>query len=434
MRRAPSPPVRGRLDERALLENLRESVFRPGPGGEGLRVGAEVELIPVDSETGRVLPIHDPGGRGSGDLLREHGAALGWVPGTTATGAPAFRLPDGSLFSFEPGGQIELSSPACHSVDELVALLHGHLGPLVGVAVDRGIGLVCRGLDPLNPVEGAVLQVTGERYTRQARHYERRGSWGRRMMRQGAAIHVNVDLGPCPRSAWEVANAAAPAWIAIFANSSRMEGRDAGLRSARAAQWRLLDPTRTGAFVPGGDPAEVYLRFALEAEAFLEGTGDAPAEPFGTWLTLGTDLDAWGRHLSTLFPEVRPRGYLELRSFDALPPRWYAAPLALVVGLLHDAEARECARALLPPPTPEALEVAGRLGLRDASLAAIARDMAELALEGAERQERMVGGRSLDVARAFVDTFTRRGLDPGDEPGDRVTQLTAGPSSSLLHG
>ncbi|HEX9886138.1 MAG TPA: hypothetical protein VGA70_06605, partial [Longimicrobiales bacterium] len=117
-----------------------------------------------------------------------------------------------------------------------------------------------------------------------------------------------------------------------------------------------------------------------------------------------------------------------------LPPRWYAAPLALVVGLLHDAEARECARALLPPPTPEALEVAGRLGLRDASLAAIARDMAELALEGAERQERMVGGRSLDVARAFVDTFTRRGLDPGDEPGDRVTQLTAGPSSSLLHG
>jgi glutamate--cysteine ligase len=311
-------------------------------------------------------------------------------------------------------------------VDAVVDLLHGHLKPLVEVAWGEGVGLWCRGLDPKNPVEGAVQYVESERYARQAAHYDRRGFWGRRMMLQTAAIHVNVDFGSDPGAVWRVANAAAPVWTAMFANSPVLEGRPSEHRSARAAQWRRLDSTRTGLFSTTSDPGAAYLDFALAADSFLEGAAGSPCAPFSVWLERGADRRAWHRHLTTLFPEVRPRGYLELRSFDALQPRWYAAPLTLVVGLLYDPEAREGARILLPEPTPELLEVAGREGLRNPGLARTALDLAELALEGAGRLGGVVGGRSLEVARAFVDTLTRRGLDPGDEPGDMVEEISPG--------
>jgi glutamate--cysteine ligase len=241
------------------------------------------------------------------------------------------------------------------------------------------------------------------------------------MMCQSAAIHVNVDWGEgtVPADRWRVANAAAPVWTAIFANSTRDGGCETDHRSVRAQQWRHLDPGRCGLVGHDAGPAEAYLRFALGADAFLLGPDDAPTRPMEAWVGLGyVDMAGWALHLTTLFPEVRPRGYLELRPFDALKPRWWAAPLVLAVGLLYDAEALAAALEILPPPTPESLERAGRLGLGDPDLARLARDVATLSLEGAARLGPRVGGRSLEIARTFVSEFTDRGKDPADEPGD----------------
>ena len=103
---------------------------------------------------------------------------------------------------------------------------------------------------------------------------------------------------------------------------------------ARAPQvWRTLDPARTGLPWDERAPVEAYLDFALAAPAILLPLVGGEHPPFGEWLARAQPTaDEWHDHLSTLFPEVRPRGHFELRSADAVAPRWYAAPLALAVG------------------------------------------------------------------------------------------------------
>lgn len=453
----PRAPAAAALGRAQLLADLRDRVFAPRPGPD--RVGAEVELIPVYADDGSPVQVWGSGSASAGGsrdaaahldvpgaagvagepvgrpsllgFLGAYGRPRGWRPLAPYPGVPGVSLPEGGALTLEPGGQLEYSSPAFGSVDAVVERLEAVIPPLVRAARDAGIAFVARGLDPVNPLSRARLELDAERYTRMAAHYDRRGPWGRRMMRQTAAVHVNLDLGDAPAERWAVANAAVPVWTAIFANSPRAEGRETGHRSVRAAQWRRLDPTRTGVLParfarsgPARDTAEAaerYLEFALAADAFLLGPADLPAESLEHWLQGGVvDFGAWTDHLSTLFPEVRPRGYLELRPFDALHPRWYAAPLVLTVGLLYDPVARRAAAALLPPPTHAALERAGRRGLGNPALARLARDTAALALEGAERAGPLVGGRSLEVARAFVAELTYRGRDPGHEPGDRA--------------
>jgi len=235
------------------------------------------------------------------------------------------------------------------------------------------------------------------------------------MMRQSAAVHVNLDSGPEPLLRWRVANRVTPALLAIFANSPRAEGRDTGHRSWRAAQWRRLDPTRTG--LPGGRRSTpgAYAALVRRAEAFALGPEGRAAVPFDRWIETGADMDDLRRHLTTLFPEVRPRGYLELRLFDALSPRWYAVPLVVASGLLYDVEALNEADALLGPVGSESLEAAGRRGLRDDALRAHALEIFDIALAGARRAD-IADEPSLELARDFRARLTARGLDPGDEP------------------
>jgi glutamate--cysteine ligase len=233
-------------------------------------------------------------------------------------------------------------------------------------------------------------------------------------------VHVNVDpVAPTPTS-WRVANAMAPVLVAAFANSPRYGGKLTGARSWRAEQWRRLDPRRTGVFAPSGEPVREYLQFALDAPAFLL---DDPEEarPFREWLTAGVSLEAFDRHLTTLFPEVRPRGYLELRSFDALPLRYLPAATVLVVGVLQDPESLASALELLPMPGLDLLCLSGRSGLQDPRLGALARELFSLALQGAGRLGHgVVGPRSLELALGFLEELSARGRDPGDVPGDDV--------------
>ena len=195
-----------------------------------------------------------------------------------------------------------------------------------------------------------------------------------------------------------------------------LEGKQSGLRSNRAEQWRHLDPSRTGAFSESEDPVSAYARFALDAPDFLSSTEGSPARPFRQHWEDGAGVQQWQAHLTTLFPEVRPRGYLELRSFDALPPWWIAVPLVISVGILYAPRALSAAAELLEDPTPESLLLAGRRGLGDPDLQRRATYLFELALQGAsELGEHVVGGAALEEARAFRDRFVLAGEDPGHE-------------------
>jgi glutamate--cysteine ligase len=144
---------------------------------------------------------------------------------------------------------------------------------------------------------------------------------------------------------------------------------------------------------------------------------DGEHRAFGDWLIhAAPTMEEWHEHLSTLFPEVRPRGQVELRSADALAPEWYAAPLALAAGIAYDRGALQAANELLGTPDPELLARGGKDGLRDAAMASVAADLFQLALAGCRRLgPAYFHPAHLDEAIAFFERFTRRGRAPADE-------------------
>ena len=407
------------LTRGALAVDLAETAFA-GPVTSSLsprRLGAEVEMIPLESSTGRRCAIDDDDVTSTLPFLRRYGGVEGWREGSTPKGTPCFALPDGGTLTFEPGGQLEYSSPPCRSASALLAVLRSVVSPLRAAASAEGIDLQTVGIDPLNPTDRAPLLLHAKRYDRMAEYFARRGPAGGRMMRQTAAFQVAVDFDDEPWLRWRVLNAAAPYVVAIFANSPVYAGELTGHQSARAHAWRLLDPARTGLPYSESDPVQAYLAFALNAPAILLPTLDGEHRPFGEWLALASPTaEEWRDHLSTLFPEVRPRGHLELRSADSIAPEWYAAPIALTAGILYDSRTLRAAADLLGSPDVALLERAGRLGLHDTALAGTAADLFELALSGCTGLgPRYFHPSDLEQARAFFDRYTRRGRAPADD-------------------
>jgi glutamate--cysteine ligase len=405
---------------RAWLEaDLAGAAFAAPPDASltPRRVGAEVELIPLEAATGRRCLLEPAAAPGTLPFLRRYGARQGWREVTTAKGTPSFQLPAGGTLTFEPGGQLEYSSPPCRSPSALLALLRSVVLPLRAAAANEGIELLAVGLDPCNTADAAPLLLHTPRYARMAEYLARIGPAGARMMRQTAAFQLSLDLDDEPARRWTVLNAAAPYAVAIFANSPVYAGAPTGHRSTRAEVWRTLDPARTGLPWDARDPVGCYCEFALRAPAILLPELDGAHRPFGEWLAHARPtLEEWREHLSTLFPEVRPRGHLELRSCDAVPPQWYAAPLALAVGITYDPWALHAALDLLGRPDPHRLDRAGRLGLGDAAIGRIAVDLVDIALAGCEHLgPGYFHPSDLEQARLFFDQYTRRGRSPADD-------------------
>jgi glutamate--cysteine ligase len=408
---------------RAALEaDLASRAFAAPPGASltPRRVGAEVELIPLEAATGRRCPLEPNVATGAtpGTLpfLRRYGSRQGWREVTTAKGTPSFQLAGGTV-TFEPGGQLEFSSPPCHSPSGLLDLLRSVILPLRAAAAHEGIELLAAGLDPCNTAEAAPLLLHTARYSRMAEYLSRIGPAGARMMRQTAAFQVNLDLDDEPFLRWRVLNAAAPYVVAIFANSPVYEGTATGCRSTRAEVWRALDPDRTGLPWDERDPVGYYCDFALRAPALLLPELEGAHRPFGEWLHCARPtLEEWHEHLTTLFPEVRPRGHLELRSCDAVSPQWYAAPVALAVGITYDPWALRAAADLLGRPDMELLRRAGRLGLGDAAIQRTATDLVDIALAGCGHLgPGYFHPSDLEQARLFFEQYTRRGHSPADD-------------------
>jgi glutamate--cysteine ligase len=408
-----------RLTRAALAADLEAHAFA-APARASLtprRVGAETEFIPVETATGRRCPIEGDGILATLPFLRRYGARQGWSETLTAKGTPCFTLPAGGTLTFEPGGQLEYSSPACRSPSALLALLRTVVLPLRAAAASEGITLLAVGIDPFNPIEDAPLLLRTKRYARMAEYLAQRSPDGARMMRQTAAFQVGLDLDDEPWLRWRVLNAAAPYVVAVFANSPVYAGEETDSPSVRARVWRALDPARTGLPWSAERPVEAYLEFALDAPTILLPTVEGEHLRFREWLGRAhVTMGEWHDHLSTLFPEVRPRGHLELRSADAVAPQWYAAPLALAVGITYESRALRTAADLLGAPDLGLLERAGRLGLHDPALGRTAADLFEIAMEGCEGLgPAYFHPADLEQAKAFFECYTRHGRAPADD-------------------
>lgn len=422
------------LDE--ARAHISEAVFAKRLGGPEVgRVGLEPEylVLRLDSSSDAVarLPLE-----GASSVLSalEDGVSKGAPWRLTTPGPPpAYELPDGGRLTFEPGGQIEHSTAihatAAVAMDDVDAVA----GELTRALAGEGARLVSAGLDLWTDRSLVEQQLRAPRYASMDAFLHGRSEHGRVMMRHTGSFQVNLDLGerPVAEERWLLANLLSPVATASFACSP-----EEGYASRRARAWQGLDPSRTGfpaCFLSASTacPAECYAELALDADVLLfrtAGDGATPGSPgfrFRDWIADGhpehgrpgrDDLDY---HLTTLFPEVRLRGFFEVRSNDAIPLRWRAAQVVFWAGLLYDPDARRAALERLRPwlsSLPERWAVSARDGLREAELGEAAKEIWRLALEGAGRMPAdFFRARDLTTAEDFLTTFVDRGRAPADE-------------------
>jgi glutamate--cysteine ligase len=271
--------------------------------------------------------------------------------------------------------------------------------------LEHGIELLASGVDPYNDIGVVPLQLRRERYVGMTDYFESIGPSGVRMMRQTAALQINVERGQQPLSRWLLLNAITPAVVALFSNSPTYAGRRVNHVSYRAHLWRTLDDSRTGIAYDETDPIAGYLKFALDAFAMRSGDRTHPYQTFRQWMR-GADigLDDWYFHLSTLFPEVRPKEYFELRSADTIDVEWLAAPVLFVTALIYDRESSQRAFEIVGTPNSDLLELAGIKGVAHPALRRMARALADIALDGAQALgDDYLSTRDVETAAAYFD-------------------------------
>ncbi|WP_051114862.1 ergothioneine biosynthesis glutamate--cysteine ligase EgtA [Actinokineospora enzanensis] len=373
-------PERRRLRARVEAEAYVASVcFKHGPP---CLLGVELEWI--------VHHRDDPRRRLEPDHLA---AALGpHAPATLLPDSPHLPLPAGSPLTLEPGGQVEISSLPASDLGSLIDAVtadHRYLADLLDQA---GLVLGPRGLDAHRSPR-RVLDTP--RYAAMERAFAPIGPDGITMMCASAGLQVCLDIGEADRfvARWAAVSALGPVLIALFANSPDLAGAPTGWASARVRSVLGVDPRRSRPVPITDDPAAAWAEYVLDAPLLCvrrpDDCWDAPAGvTFADWidgaLPEPPSTDDLDYHISTLFPPVRPHGYLEVRYLDAQDGGEWVTPAALLVALLADpvtvdAVVDACA------PVADRWLAAAQFGLADPDLARAACRVLELGLSAVAR-------------------------------------------------
>src|SRR6202034_1895726 len=331
----------------ALVAWLEAGCKPAGP----FRIGAEHEKIPFYRANHSPVPYG--GDKGIRALLEGMRKRLSWDG--IEDGGNLIGLYDpngGGATSLEPGGQFELSGAPLDDAHATLDELDRHLTACRIVAEPLGIGFLTLGMSPKwSLAETPVMPKS--RYAIMARYMPKVGTRGLDMMFRTATVQVNLDFMSEKDmvAKMRVGLALQPAITALFANSPFTDGKLNGLLSARSEIWRHTDAARTGmlpfAFEPGMG-FERYVDYALDVPMYFVKRGDHYHDVAGASfrdLLAGrlaalpgerATLSDWANHLSTIFPEVRLKRYLEIRGADGVPWGRLPALPAFWVGLLYD--------------------------------------------------------------------------------------------------
>ena len=373
------------------------------------RVGTEHEKF-LFHRAGRT-PVPYDGADGIGALL-EGFKQFGWQG--IAEGATLIGLsgPDGNV-SLEPGGQFELSGAPRETIHQTLAETEAHLDQLRLVGGPLGIAALGLGFHPTLQRQDVPWMPKG-RYAIMRAYMPKRGNLGHDMMLRTCTIQANLDFASEADMAkkFRASLALQPIATALFANSPFTEGKPNGFLSRRAVVWTDTDPDRTGdlPFVfEAGFGFERYVDYALDVPMYFAMRDgryiDLSGQSFRDFLAgklaalpgERPTLTDWADHLTTIFPEVRLKKYLEMRGSDGGPLSHIVGLPALWTGIFYDASSLDGAwdlvknwaredRAKLKADVP-------RLGLKaeicGRAAQAIARDMLALARAGLKARARL---------------------------------------------
>jgi glutamate--cysteine ligase len=388
------------------------------------RIGTEHEKFGFYKDGHSPVPYE--GRRGIRALLEGMEGLLGWEP--IYDGDKIIGLADptgGGAISLEPGGQFELSGAPLKSIHQTCRETHAHLAQVREVADPLGIGFLGLGMSPKWTIRQTPV-MPKSRYKIMSDYMPKVGTRGLDMMYRTCTVQVNLDFESEADMVdkMRVGLALQPVATALFANSPFTEGKPNGFLSYRSEIWRDTDNQRAGMLPFAFEDSfgfQAYVDWALDMPMyfvvrdgryhdmtaftfrhFLDGKhpDDLP-EPEPT-------MGDWKNHLSTLFPEVRLKTYLEMRGADGGPWRRLCALPAFWTGLLYDDVALDAAKTLVRDWTAEERQAlrdeVPRSGLatpfRNRTILDIAREAVEIAQAGLRR--RAVAGNGMHDETAYL--------------------------------
>ncbi len=398
---APSPPI-GSHDD--LVHWFSAGCKPPGDW----RIGTEHEKIVFRTDDLRPVPYAGP--RGIRAIMEELIARYGWLPIMEGDNIIALKRPDGepmATVSLEPGGQFELSGAPLETMHEVGDETQLHLDQVRAIGEDLKIGFLGLGFSPKWTL-AETPKMPKRRYAVMSRYMPQVGKGGLEMMYRTATIQVNLDFASEADMVKKlrVSLALQSVATAIFAASPFTEGKPNGFLSLRSEVWRDTDPNRTGLlpFVfEQGMCFDRYVEYALDVPMYFiyrDGTYiDVAGASFRDFMSgklasvlnrpelaaLEPTIDDWSDHITTIFPEVRMKRFLEMRGADGGRWRRICALPAFWVGLLYDQSALDAAYDMIKGWTTEE-----RQTLRNG--------VPRLALNTPFRKYRM-----LDIAREVTD-------------------------------
>ncbi|MGZ5863962.1 MAG: glutamate--cysteine ligase, partial [Xanthobacteraceae bacterium] len=322
------------------------------------RIGTEHEKFGFTRAGHRPVPYEGP--RGIEALLNGMRHLLGWEPimeGDNIIGM--FDVTGGGAISLEPGGQFELSGAPVETVHQTHSELMAHLAQVREVATPLGIGFLGIGMTP-DWTRADMPKMPKGRYRIMTNYMPKVGKFGLDMMYRTCTVQTNLDFHSEADMVKKlrVSLALQPVGTALFANSPFTEGKPNGFLSFRSEIWRDTDNQRAGMLpwaFEHGMGYERWVDYALDVPMYFVKRGDKYIDVAGQSfrdLLAGklpglpgerATISDWANHVSTIFPEVRLKRYLEMRGSDGGPWRTLPALPAFWVGLLYDDTALDAA-------------------------------------------------------------------------------------------
>ncbi|MEX0853614.1 MAG: glutamate--cysteine ligase [Bauldia sp.] len=404
------------------------------------RVGTEHEKFGFSLDDRSPVPYDGP--RGIRRLLEAMEGLLGWQPIVDGGRIVGLTDPIGlAAITLEPGGQFELSGAPLATIHQTCREVNAHLAQVRECATPLGIGFLGVGFSPKWTL-AATPRMPKSRYAIMTRYMPKVGGHGLDMMYRTCTIQANLDFSDEADMVMKmrVGLALQPVVTALFANSPFTEGRPNGYRTYRSEVWRDTDPDRTGMLpfaFEDGFGFERYVDWALDVPMYFVKRGDTYHDVAGSSFRdllagrLGTlpgehaTMSDWNNHLTTLFPEVRLKRFLEMRGADGGPSRRICAVPALWVGLIYDSVALDAAWEIVKDWTAEEREdlrgsiprLALDAPIRNRTVRDVARDVLALARDG-------LGRRGRDNQEGLDETIYLSSLDEvvasGVTPADRL--------------
>ncbi|MDO8878517.1 MAG: glutamate--cysteine ligase [Pseudolabrys sp.] len=403
------------------------------------RVGTEHEKFVFTLDGHRPVPY--AGARSIHAILEGMHGLLGWEPimdGDNIIGL--FDVTGGGAISLEPGGQFELSGAPVETVHQTASELMAHLAQVREVAKPLGIGFLGLGMTP-NWSRADIPVMPKSRYKIMTAYMPKVGSRGLDMMYRTCTVQANLDFSSEADMVKKlrVSLALQPVATALFANSPFTEGKPNGLLSMRSEIWRDTDNNRAGMLpfaFEDGMGFERYVDYALDVPMYFIKRGDTYIDVAGKsfrdfFAGKLSDLPGerptisdWANHLSTIFPEVRLKRYLEMRGADGGPWRRLPSLTAFWVGLFYDEDSLQACWDMVKTWTAEERqklrddvpELGFKAEIRGRNMLTLAQETLRIAARGLARRKRFdKNGRDETRYLRPLEESIARGITPAEE-------------------